>query len=120
MSKEQTYNSSCHCGKMRAKVTVDLSAQPALVCNCSICNRTGMMLRFLSPDKVEVLSSDGASDYQFGKKNIHHLFCSNCGVRPWGRGKGADGQDMFAINLRCLDDFDPQSVQVTHFDGKSR
>ncbi|MGZ3441371.1 MAG: GFA family protein, partial [Polyangia bacterium] len=42
-----------------------------------------------------------------------------CGVTSFARGK-KDGQPMVAINARCLDGVDPKSLDVMHFDGKSR
>ena len=62
---------------------------------------------------------DSLTDYQFGKRNIHHLFCKVCGVRSFARGQGPKGP-MVAINTRCLDDVDTNTLNVQHFDGKSR
>jgi hypothetical protein len=59
------------------------------------------------------------SDYQLNKKNIHHLFCSNCGVRSFGSGTGPDGEKMYAVNLRCVPEVDLDSLTITHVDGKS-
>ena len=119
MTLEQTFKVSCHCGKLRATATLDPASQPAMMCNCSMCGRTGMLMRFLPANKVHIQSEEGATDFQFGKKNIHHLFCSVCGVRPWAQGTGKDGQPMYAVNLRCLEEFDPLSVEVQQVDGKS-
>ena len=50
---------------------------------------------------------------------IHHLFCKACGVRSFARGQGPSGP-MVAINTRCLDEVDATTLDVQHFDGKSR
>ena len=59
------------------------------------------------------------TDYQFNTKVIHHLFCKTCGVRSFGRGVGPNGP-MVAINTRCLDDVDATTLNIHHYDGKSR
>lgn len=116
---EKTYTSSCHCGAMKIEATFNPNDQPAMMCNCSICSRTGNLMRFLPESAVKVVAAGTPTDYQFNKKNIHHLFCSTCGIRPWGYGTGGNGQYMYMINLRCLEDFDPRSVEVKYVDGKS-
>jgi hypothetical protein len=58
-------------------------------------------------------------DYQFNKKVIHHLFCRQCGIGSFSRGKAPDGSDMVAINVRCLDGVDPTALEITPFDGKT-
>lgn len=51
---------------------------------------------------------------------IYHLFCSTCGVASFSKGIAPDGKEMRAINVRCLDGVDPDSLEVTKFDGRSR
>jgi hypothetical protein len=104
---------------VRYRVEVDLS-KPVLQCNCSICSRTGTLLSFLSASEFTLeKGEDSLTDYQFGKQNIHHLFCKVCGVRSFARGQGPSGP-MVAINTRCLDGVDATTLGVQHFDGKSR
>jgi hypothetical protein len=118
MAETRTYSGGCHCGQVRYAVTLELG--PVLKCNCSICSKTGSLLAAVSPSQFELLSgSDRLSDYQFAKKNIHHLFCKDCGIRSFARGKGPGGKDMLVVNVRCLDDVDAESLPVTHFDGRS-
>jgi hypothetical protein len=118
MSEKQTYNGSCHCGRVRYEVTTDLAS--VVACNCSICSRAGYLLTFVSPEQFKLRSGEEAqSDYQFGKKHIHHTFCSTCGVRSFSSGKGPDGAKMFAINVRCLEGVDASTLKATPFDGKS-
>jgi len=108
----------CHCGAVRFEAEGDLSK--VIECNCSICSKTGSLLAFVPAVQFRLLSGeDSLSDYQFNKKVIHHLFCRSCGVRSFAKGTGPGGQEMRAINVRCLDGFDPGNFTVTKFDGKS-
>lgn len=119
MAEKKTYEGSCHCGKIRYETTTDLAM--TLTCNCSICRRTGAILTFVSPDDfVLKAGDDAATDYQFNKKAIHHLFCSTCGVRAWGHGIGADGKKMISLNVRCLAGVDLDSLTPMKYDGASR
>lgn len=118
MSEAKTYAGSCHCGKVRYEVSMAL--ERALSCNCSICSKTGALLGFAPISQFKLLSGeDAVTDYQFGKKNIHHLFCSTCGIRAYGRGAMPDGTQMAAINLRCLEGVDADALPVDRFDGKN-
>jgi hypothetical protein len=115
---EATHKGSCHCGAIQFEAKLDTTKGTA--CNCSICGRMGWILAFIPEGNFTLLSGkDQLKDYQFGKKHIHHPFCQSCGTRPFGHGAGPDGKVMFAVNLRCLDDFELSKVEVNHFDGKS-
>jgi hypothetical protein len=119
MTTATTYTGSCHCGAVRFEATLEL--KEVLSCNCSICSRTGALLAFLPAKDFTLLSDGGAQrDYQFGKKRLHHLFCGTCGIRSFAIGVGADGAEMRAINVRCLEGVDPSTFPVRLFDGKSR
>ncbi|MEY4544201.1 MAG: hypothetical protein RL685_396 [Pseudomonadota bacterium] len=118
MAEAKTYAGSCHCGNVRYQVSTDL--KQVLQCNCSICSRTGYLLTFVQPEQFQLLSGEEQlSDYQFNRMNVHHLFCSNCGVRGFGRGTGPGGKPMYAINVRCLDGVDVSKLELTSVDGKS-
>jgi hypothetical protein len=119
MNGLERYEGGCHCGKVRFDVELDLS-QPVITCNCSICAKTAMLLAFAGVEQFRLHSGEGAvTDYQFGKKSIHHLFCSTCGVRSYGWGHGPDGKEMRSINVRCLDGVDVAALKLYPFDGKS-
>jgi hypothetical protein len=66
-----------------------------------------------------VKGEDALTDYQFAKKKIHHLFCPGCGVGSYSRGLAPNGEDTYAINVRCLDDVDVTALTPKAFDGKS-
>ncbi len=92
----------------------------AFACNCSICSRAGWLLAFAAPGALRLLSGEDAlSDYQFGKRHIHHLFCRTCGVRSFSRSTDAEGKQGVAINLRCLAGLDFAKLPVEVFDGAS-
>lgn len=118
MGELKSYSGSCHCGKVSYDVKLDLDTE-VMTCNCSLCGRQGTMLTFVGPDQFTLKSGeDVLTDYQFGSKNIHHLFCSVCGVKSFGRGTGPHGP-MVAVNARCLHGVDPSTLQTKHFDGRS-
>jgi hypothetical protein len=118
MPDAKTYNGGCHCGSVRYEVTSDLAM--VLECNCSICAKRGSLWTFAKKPQFKLLKGAGAlSDYQFGKKTIHHLFCASCGVGSFSEGVAPNGDETVAINVRCLDDVDVSTLQAKPFDGKS-
>jgi hypothetical protein len=113
-----SYQGSCHCGAVQYRVEGTIAK--AMECNCSICSRKGHLLAFVGEGQFELLKGqEDLSDYQFGKKHIHHLFCKQCGVGTFGRGANPDGSQMYAVNVRCLDGLDFKALPVDQYDGKS-
>jgi hypothetical protein len=119
MSEAKTYAGSCHCGRVRYEVALELGKVNA--CNCSMCGRKGTLLTFAPMDAFKLLSGeDVLTAYQFHKKVINHNFCSICGVTSFARGKRpSDGADVVAVNVRCLEGVDIAKVEIKHVDGKS-
>ncbi len=119
MAEARQYEGSCHCGNVRYQVRADLAQ--LMTCNCSMCNRSGAIMNFVPKEDFKLLQGeDAVTDYQFGKKNIHHLFCTTCGVRSFGRGVGPGGKEMVMINARCLSGVDATSLPARQVDGRSR
>ena len=117
MPDAKAYQGGCHCGRVRYEVTTELSQ--AFDCNCSICMKRGALWAFAkAPQFKLVQGGDALTDYQFGKKKIHHLFCQSCGVGSFSRGAAPNGQEMVMVNVRCLDGVDVSALQLRPFDGK--
>ncbi len=113
------HTGTCHCGAVRYTAELDLT-QPVVACNCSMCGRAGWLLSFIPASKFHLeAGADSLTDYQFARRHIHHTFCKVCGVRPFSRGATPDGGEMIAVNVRCLADVDPTTLEVKPFDGKS-
>jgi hypothetical protein len=120
MSEPKKYTGGCHCGSVRFEVTLDL-AEPAITCNCSICNRSGTVLRFVPASAFELLSgADALTDYRFNNKVINHHFCRVCGIKSFASGVTPSGAETRAINVRCLDGVDLASIATHAYDGKSK
>jgi hypothetical protein len=99
-------------------VTTDLSS--VVACNCSLCQKRGALWSFVPAEHFGLRAgAEDLKDYQFGKKTLHHLFCAQCGVGAFSRGKNPKGEDMVAVNVRCLDDVDIAALTPTPFDGRS-
>lgn len=114
------HEGGCHCGQVRYKVEIDLAAQ-MVTCNCSICGKSGAIMAFVPASAFTLLSGESAlKDYQFNTKNIHHKFCTECGVRSFSHGTGPDGKPMVSVNARCIDDVDLASLKTMSYDGKAK
>lgn len=112
------HTGGCQCGKVRYEVEADITE--VMACNCSRCGRLGSLLTFVPTSSFTLLKGEGAmTEYQFNRHNIHHLFCSACGIQSFARGKRPDGAEMIAINARCVDDIDLDKLTVKKIDGRS-
>ncbi len=114
------YSGSCHCGRIAFDVESEGEITGAMSCNCSICSRRGHLLAFFPAAKVTLRTPEGAiATYTFNKHRIRHQFCPACGVGTFGRGEDREGNPTFAINVRCLEGVDLESLSIQHVDGRS-
>ena len=112
------YTGSCHCGNVKYEVEGEIKS--AMACNCSMCQRKGSLLWFVPRDQFTLRGDESATRvYEFNKHAIKHRFCPSCGIHPYADGSDPKGNKMAAINVRCIEGIDLDSVKVTHFDGRS-
>jgi hypothetical protein len=112
----QTYQGGCHCGRVRFRVTADLSR--VTYCNCSICAKKGFLHLIVAPEQFELLSGKEAlTTYRFNTGVAQHTFCSNCGMHPFYIPRS--DPDKIDVNVRCLDGVDLNSLMLGYFDGKN-
>ncbi len=115
----KTYTGGCHCGAVRYEVDIE-NLKDVMACNCSICSKRGWLLTFVPTAAFRLIQGEDAlTDYQFNKKMIHHTFCKTCGTASFGRGSDGNGNEMIAINVRCLDDVEVKSLTISEYDGKN-
>ena len=119
---KKVYSGSCHCGAVRFEADIDL-AEGTFKCNCSICTKLRNWFAVAQPDAFRLVSCEPEiSEYQFGKKSIHHLFCRHCGVGSFGWGLDPKlGGRFYAIKVNCLDNAsvdDLLSGPIQYLDGR--
>jgi hypothetical protein len=115
----ETYQGACHCGAVAYSVDLDLAG--ALKCNCSICSKLGAVWAFAPRSTFTLRSGDTKQgDYQFNKKQLHHRFCTVCGIESYAEGKMPDGTPSVGINLRCVDGVDVDKLSPKPWDGRSK
>jgi hypothetical protein len=113
------YTGSCHCG--RIAFDVDVEPGPALECNCSYCSRKGSLLWFVPRARFSLATAEAnLATYTFNKHVLQHHFCATCGIAPFSYGRDPKGNDVAAVNVRCLEGVDPASLQRIPYDGRSR
>jgi hypothetical protein len=111
------YQGSCHCGQVAFEVEGDMG--DVLACNCSICQRKGSLLWFIPRTALTLKTpEDKLASYTFNKHVIQHRFCPNCGIHPFGEGAAPNGDKMAAVNVRCLEGIDIESLKVQHYNGR--
>jgi hypothetical protein len=119
---KKLHRGGCHCGAVRYEVALDL-AQGTFKCNCSICAKARLWLAVVPPEDFRLLSGKSMlTEYVFGSRRIHHLFCRVCGIRSFGWGESEDsGGRFYAVHVSCLDEVKPEdlvNVPVTYVDGR--
>ena len=111
----KTMEGGCHCGRVRFRVTADLTR--VTDCNCSICTKKGFLHLIVQPERFELLSGrDELTTYQFNTRTAKHIFCKHCGIHPFYVPRS--DPDKIDVNVRCLDNIDLAAISPKPFDGK--
>jgi len=114
--EEKLYEGGCHCGRVRFRVTADLSR--VTYCNCSICAKKGFLHLIVPPDRFELVSGgDALTTYRFNTGTAAHTFCATCGIHPFYRPRS--DPDKIDVNVRCLDGVDIAALEIKEFDGRN-
>jgi hypothetical protein len=117
MATKQT--GSCHCGKVRYQVEIDLS-QAVNRCNCTICAKTATTNAIVKPAAFTLIEGkSNLGEYVWGGKTMHRFFCKDCGVHCYGTGYLEQvGGAYVAVNLNTLDSFDVGGATIVYWDGR--
>jgi hypothetical protein len=112
----ETYEGSCHCGRVRFRVTAALDEISD--CNCSMCTRKGILHLIVPPAQFQLLrGQDDLTTYRFNKGVAQHHFCRHCGIHPFYVPRS--DPDKIDVNVRCLDGVDLAAIPRRHFDGQN-
>jgi hypothetical protein len=110
-----TYTGGCHCGRVRFRVAAKLDQVSD--CNCSMCNKKGILHLIVPTDAFELLSgADALTTYRFNTGVAKHHFCRHCGIHSFYVPRS--DPDKIDVNARCLDDVDFRTLAVSSFDGR--
>ena len=113
----KTMEGGCHCGRVRFRVTADLTR--VTDCNCSICSKKGFLHLIVPPEQFELLSGrDDLTTYEFNTKTAKHTFCRHCGIHAFYQPRS--DPENYSVNARVLDDYDPATMAPRRlFDGRN-
>jgi hypothetical protein len=118
---KKTYAGSCHCGAVRYEAGLELS-KGTVRCNCSICSKARAWLVAVDAGEFRLLKGGEAlTDYTFGPKRIHHMFCRTCGIKCFGRVDGPDGQEFHVVLVQSLEgvsDAELAALPIMYLDGR--
>jgi hypothetical protein len=113
---EKTYEGGCHCGRVRFRVTTDLTG--ILDCNCSICTKKGFLHLIVGPEKFDLLTPrDALTTYTFNTGIAQHTFCATCGMHAFYVPRSHP--DKIDVNVRCIEGIELADLAVTPYDGRN-
>ncbi len=105
----------CHCGAVRFRVHV--RKYEAIACNCSMCEKKGILHLIVPPEDFEILQGEeNLTTYTFNTGIAKHFFCKTCGIHPFYRPRSHPND--YDVNVRCLDDDAMTRFTIVPFDGK--
>jgi len=121
----KSYRGSCHCGRVRFEVDLDLDHVRS--CDCSICRKRGALIHRVAEDELRLLTPlADLTLYQWHTRTAEDYFCPTCGILPFRRprhrtpAESASGTPAFSgwsVNVRCLEDVDLDAIPVKRVYG---
>ncbi len=125
LSVMKIYHGACHCGRVRFEIEADIDH--VRVCDCSVCRKRGALNHRVPKENLRLLTSwDDLVLYQWGSRTAKDYFCSTCGTLPFRRPSDPTAQerlegvqpfDGWAVNVRCLEGVDLDSIPITRIYG---
>lgn len=115
----KTYHGSCHCKAIRFEVDLP-EIEMATRCNCGICTKLARFSVMGKPEQLRITAGeDRLTSWPTMGGAGEYLFCPTCGAHPLGRGDAEWMNGKFvSINVNCLDNFDPATVEARYWDGR--
>ena len=116
MGKPPTHDGSCHCGRVRFRVTAPLDK--VVMCNCSICTKKAYLHWIVARERFRLLTPwEELATYRFNTGVAQHHFCKTCDIASFYIPRS--DPDKIDVNLRCVEGVDPAALQVVPFDGRN-
>lgn len=110
----KTYQGSCHCGRNRFEV--DLELDHVRSCDCTMCSRRGALVHRVEAEHFRLLTPiENLTLYQWNTRTAKDYFCPTCGILPFRRPRLAP--QLWSVNVRCLEGVDLRSLRVEHTKG---
>lgn len=110
------YQGQCHCGAV--KFSLRTSLEPAVRCNCSLCQRKGIVMVTAEVDSFSLLQGEqDLTLYQWNTKVAKHYFCKHCGIYTFHNPRTAP--ELTRVNAGCLQGVDPLDLEVGVVNGAS-
>lgn len=121
----KTYQGSCHCGACRFEVDMDLDHVRS--CNCSVCRRRGALIHRVPAEALRLLTPlTDLTVYAWHTGTAKDYFCPKCGILPFRIPRKLTSEELahgalafhgWAVNVRCLDGVDFDSIPVSNITG---
>ncbi|KAJ5621523.1 hypothetical protein N7528_006306 [Penicillium herquei] len=121
-SESSSHKGNCHCGAVRFSITLSppLAKYPVNSCNCSICSKNGYLLVYPNTQDMKLESGEEVlKEYRFASRYVRHQFCGECGSSCFIKLPDDPIAPFIAVNVRMLEDFDPDSLTLRKPDGRS-
>lgn len=106
----RTYEGSCHCGRVRFEVDVDLDHLRS--CDCSICLMRGALIHRVAEEHFRLLTPlEDLTLYRWHTRTARDYFCPVCGILPFRRPRQPTQEETiqafpafsgWSVNVRCL------------------
>ena len=115
---EHCYQGACHCGRVKFEITADIDH--VRICDCSICKKRGALIHRVSEQNIRIFTPlSELTLYEWGTFTGKDYFCPTCGILPFRRpslpteaelASGVEPFDGWAVNTRCLENFDIEAA----------